>query len=176
MGLKNGLLASLRLIIVPYRIDSKGLNFMLAIQQIGLAAWICCFVDPNSIGMPWNRKSSGLDLFEVSPDIVLEMSDYLPPVSLAPEFFALLFTVTKTVGSLLVILGLGTRLIGLLYFLIAVLYLYNMNLIESFSFFFPIVFIVFSILLLYFGGGRFSIDYLIARKAGWIDSPYKLSS
>lgn len=176
MGLINWLLSSLKLIVVPYRIDSAGLNFILAIQQIGLAMWVCFGVDPNSIGMPWNRASSGLALFEVSPAIVMEMSGYLPPVSLAPKFFALLFTATKTVGSLLVILGLGTRLIGLLYFLIAVLYLYNINLIENFNFFFPIVFIVFSVLLLFFGGGRFSFDYLIGRKAGWIDPLYKLSN
>ena len=176
MGLKQWLRTTLRLVIVPYRIDGKGLNLILAVQQIGLAIYLCFVVDPNSIGMPWNRKASGLKLFEVSPEIVEEMAAYLPPVSLAPHFFALLFTCTKTIGSLYVILGLGTRIIGLLYFLIAVLYLYNMNMAVDFNFSFPIVFIVFSTLLLYFGGGKYSLDYVIGRRLGWINSPYRLSN
>lgn len=155
-------------LFVPYRIDSKASNLVLAFLQIVVAVYVCFVVDPNVIGMPWNRSSSGLTLFELSPLLIKELQGYLAPVSSYPLFFALIFALTKTVGSLLVIIGFGTRLIGLLYLAVALLYLYNYSYISEFNYVFPIVFIVFSALLLYFGGGRYSLDYLIGRSRGWL--------
>lgn len=158
----------LRRLLIPYHIDSKASNMVLALLQIVVAVYVCFVVDPNVIGMPWNKSSSGLALFELSPLLLEEMQGYLAPISTYPLFFALLFTLTKTVGSLLVIIGLGTRIVGLLYFAVALLYLYNYNYVTEFNYVFPIVFIVFSALLLYFGGGRYSLDYLIGRSRGWL--------
>jgi uncharacterized membrane protein YphA (DoxX/SURF4 family) len=158
----------LKRLLVPYHIDSKASNVVLALLQIFVAVYVCFVVDPNVIGMPWNKSSSGLELFELSPLLLEEMQSYLPPVSTYPLFFALLFSWTKTLGSLLVIVGLGTRLVGLLYFIVALLYLYNYHYVSDFNYVFPIVFIVFSALLLFFGGGRYSIDYLIAKRRAWL--------
>ncbi len=175
MGIFFYLKSTLRSIIVPYTIDSKGLNLALALKQIFLAIYICFVVDPNVIGMPWNLNRSGLDLFELSPLLIEEMSGYRAPISDAPYFFGYVFSLTKTLGSLLVILGLGTRIMGVCYFLVAALYLYNSSYVSDFNYAFPIVFVTFSLLLLYFGGGKYSLDYLIGKKAGWI-RPYRLSS
>jgi len=158
----------LRRLLIPYHIDSKASNMVLALLQTVVAVYVCFVVDPNVIGMPWNKSSSGLALFELSPLLLEEMQGYLAPISTYPLFFALLFTLTKTVGSLLVIIGLGTRIVGLLYFAVALLYLYNYNYVTEFNYVFPIVFIVFSALLLYFGGGRYSLDYLIGRSRDWL--------
>lgn len=175
MGIFSFLKLSIRSIIVPYTIDSKGLNLALALKQGFLAIYICFIVDPNVIGMPWNLNRSGLNLFELSPLLIEEMSGYRAPISDTPYFFGYIFSLTKTLGSLLVILGLGTRLMGVCYFLVAALYLYNYPNVSDFNYAFPIVFVTFALLLLYFGGGKYSLDYLIGKKIGWIRT-YRLSS
>ena len=57
----------LRRLLIPYHIDSKASNMVLALLQIVVAVYVCFVVDPNVIGMPWNKSSSGLALFELSP-------------------------------------------------------------------------------------------------------------
>lgn len=175
MGIFLYLKSILRPIIVPYTIDSKGLNLALALKRIFLAFYICFVVYPNVIGMPWNLNRSSLDLFEISPLLIEEMSGYRAPISDVPYFFGYLFSLTKTLGSLLIILGLSTRIIGVCYFLVAAFYLYNYPYVSDFNYAFPIVFVTFSLLLLYFGGGKYSLDYRIGKKFGWI-RPYRLSS
>jgi putative oxidoreductase len=87
----------------------------------------------------------------------------------APTFTAHLVATTETIGAILLILGLGTRLISvplIITLLVAIVTVHWSNGFEASEngFEIPLYYILMLLTLVIFGSGKISLDYLISKK------------
>ncbi len=85
------------------------------------------------------------------------------------HMFAYIVPTLETLGIVLLILGLFTRLISLFLAVIMVVAIFTVHLSNGFSvadngFEIPLYYLIFSLIFISFGGGKYSLDYLFFEK------------
>lgn len=158
-------------LFTPFVGSGLHLNLLIKIPQIVAGAILAFHFGPYSFGMPWSPEHLNLGLFEVSPRFLETLSNFYDPIGQFPKAFGLFSGITKCIGGILLILGLGSRLVAFCIIFLMTIFLLNSHAI-NFNYTFPLFFISISGFVLYFGSGKFGIDYLITPSKEIVDWDY----
>lgn len=151
-----------RRLIQPYKLSFWYLDITIAFIQITAGVLLSFYYGPTNMGVPWDSRSS-LKVWEVSPDFVSVVDGFGGLFSLNPVFFATSAALVEIIGGIMLILGLGVRIVSLLIFQIMLITLLYRTFDYSWSIISTISFLAVGILGIWFGSGRLGLDYLICR-------------
>lgn len=119
----------------------------------------------SKFGMPWTDESQNLNLFEVSAWFPEDVAEYGGVFAIAPLFFAWMGAFSEAVGGLFLAIGLQTRVAS---FLITCTMLVAIFIQQwgkgSWALLPAMGFLWVAIYTLYFGSGRFGLDYVIGKQ------------
>lgn len=119
----------------------------------------------SKFGMPWTDVSQNLALFEVAEWFPKDVAEYGGIFAMAPIFFAWMGAFSEAVGGLFLALGLNTRLASFLIMSTMLVAIFLQKWGQGTWGMLPAMnFLWISIYNLYFGSGRFGMDYLISKK------------
>lgn len=153
----------LKKIIEPFAADSLLLCLFIKAPQIVVGYLLAFYFGKHSFGVPWSPGHLNLSFFEVAPWFLDVVSNFYEPIRSFPYAFALFSGLTKIVGGICLILGFLSRIASFCIILLMTIFLINQDFIE-FNFTFPLFFIAVSCFSLYFGSGKFGLDYLLSKK------------
>jgi len=118
----------------------------------------------SKFGVPWTPDSQNLSLLEVSAWFPEDVAAYGGVFAIAPIFFAWMGAFSEAVGGVLFALGLKTRLASFLIIctMLVAIFMQKWNngtwaILPAMSFLWVAIY------HLYFGSGRFGLDYLISK-------------
>lgn len=115
-------------------------------------------------GMPWTQADKNLNLFEVAAWFPEDVATYGGIFAMAPVFFAWIGAFSEAGGGLLLALGLKTRLSAFLIMCTMLVAIFMQKWNQGTWGMLPAMgFLWVSIYNLYFGSGRFGLDYLITK-------------
>ena len=116
-------------------------------------------------GMPWTPDEQNLNLFEVSAWFPEDVAGYGGIFALFPVFFAWMGAFSEAVGGLFLAFGLKTRVAAFLLMCTMLVAIFLQKWGQGTWGMLPAMnFLWISIYNLYFGSGRFGMDYLISKK------------
>ncbi|MEX0291270.1 MAG: DoxX family protein [Flavobacteriaceae bacterium] len=119
----------------------------------------------DKFGMPWTPEGQNLNLFEVSAWFPEDVARYAGIFALFPVFFAWMGAFSEAVGGLFLAFGLKTRIASFLIMCTMLVAIFCQKWGQGVWGMLPAMgFLWVAIYNLYFGSGRFGIDYLISRK------------
>lgn len=153
----------LQKVIQPFASDSWYLNLFIKVPQVVMGIILAFHFGKYSFGVPWSPDQLNLAFFEVAPWFLDVVTNFYEPIGNFPYAFAVFSGITKIVGGLALILGVFSRIASVCVIILMSIFLVNSEFIE-FNFTFPLFFIAVSCFSLYFGSGKYGIDYLIAKK------------
>lgn len=119
----------------------------------------------SKFGMPWTDESQNLELFEVAAWFPKDVAEFGGIFALAPVFFAWMGAFSEAVGGLLMAFGLKTRIAAFLIMctMLVAIFLQKWNQ-GTWGMLPAMGFLWISMYHIYFGSGRFGLDYLISKK------------
>lgn len=150
-------------IIKPFDADSWFLCLFIKVPQIVVGYLLAFYFGKNSFGVPWSPEHLKLSFFEVAPWFLDIVSNFYEPFGSNAYAFGLFSGLTKIIGGICLILGLFSRVASFCIIILMTIFLINQDFI-AFNFTFPLFFIAVALFTLYFGSGKFGIDYLLAKK------------
>lgn len=162
------MLTAIKRITIPYYFREWYLDFTTAITQIIGGLLLAFYYSPQNMGVPWQSKFNALPSFEVSSQFVETVSNFGTIFSKFPDFFACVACYSMFFGGILFILGCFVRFISLMIFLVMLNTLLFREFDHSWSYIPTFAFLSLSILGLWFGSGKFGLDYLISKKLDWV--------
>lgn len=119
----------------------------------------------SKFGMPWTPDGQNLQLFEVAAWFPEDVASYGGIFTMAPIFFAWMGAFSEAVGGVLLALGFQTRIAA---FLICCTMLTAVTMQQwdrgLYACLPALSFLWVGLYALYFGSGRFGIDFLITKK------------
>ena len=119
----------------------------------------------SKFGMPWTDDSQNLNLFEVSAWFPEDVAAYGGIFAMAPVFFAWMGAFSEAVGGLLLAFGFQTRIMAFLITCTMLVAMFCQHWGEGTWLLLPAMgFLWVAIYSLYFGSGRFGLDYLISKQ------------
>lgn len=119
----------------------------------------------SKFGMPWTDTSQNLNLFEVSAWFPEDVAAFGGVFAIAPIFFAWMGAFSEAVGGLLLAFGLQTRIASFLITCTMLVAILCQHWGEGTWLLLPAMgFLWVAIYSLYFGSGRFGLDYLITKQ------------
>lgn len=119
----------------------------------------------SKFGVPWTPDHRNLNLFEVSAWFPEDITNYGGIFAIAPVFFAWMGAFSEAVGGMFLALGLQTRLASFLIMCTMLVAIFCQKWGQGVWGMLPAMsFLWISIYNLYFGSGRFGLDYLITLK------------
>lgn len=142
----------------------------LADLVFGLIRFICGMLlaldfGASKFGMPWTDDSQNLGLFEVSAWFPEDVASYGGIFAFAPIFFAWMGAFSEAVGGLFLAFGLRTRTASFLIMCTMLVAIFMQKWGQGTWGMLPAMgFLWVSIYNLYFGSGRFGLDYIINKK------------
>ena len=157
-------------ILTPFVANDWYLNVFIKVPQVIIGAILAFHFGPNSFGMPWSPAEFNLQLFEVSPRFLKVAANFHSPFGEFPYALGLFSGITKCFGGVFLILGLGSRIVCLLVLILMTIFLVNSHAI-NFNYIFPLFFISVSCYGLYFGSGKYGLDYLLSLKKKKVNTP-----
>jgi len=118
----------------------------------------------SKFGMPWTPDGQNLNLFEVAAWFPKDVAEYGGLFAIMPIFFAWMGAFSEAVGGLFLAIGLKTRIAAFLVMctmLVAILFQKwgqgTWGMLPAMGF------LWISMYHIYFGSGRFGLDYLLTR-------------
>ncbi len=118
----------------------------------------------SKFGMPWTDPGQNLKLFEVAAWFPEDVASYGGIFGLAPVFFAWMGAFSEAVGGVLLALGLQTRVAAFLIACTMLTAVFMQQLDRGLYACLPALgFLWVAVYTLYFGSGRFGIDYIIFK-------------
>ena len=118
----------------------------------------------SKFGMPWTPDHRNLDLFEVAAWFPDDVKAYGGIFALAPVFFAWMGAFSEAVGGLFLAFGLKTRIASFLIMCTMLVAIFLQKWGQGTWGMLPAMgFLWISIYHLYFGSGRFGLDYLLSN-------------
>lgn len=119
----------------------------------------------DKFGLPWSPEESHLALFQISSWFPEDVSHYGGIFASFPYFFAWMAGFSEAVGGIFLLLGLQTRLFGLLIALtmLGAMFLQQIN--EGLWNMLPAMgFLWVGLYAVVLGSGRFGVDYLLIER------------
>lgn len=117
-------------------------------------------------GLPWSPSDNNLRLFEVAFWFPHDVAEFGGPFAVAPALFAWLGAFSEGVGGVAMILGLQTRLFGLLVMGTMAVAVFGQQWGNGMWQMLPATgFLWFGLYSMVLGGGRFSVDYLLTSRS-----------
>lgn len=118
----------------------------------------------SKFGMPWTPEDKNLSLFEVSAWFTEDVATFGGIFALAPVFFAWMGAFSESVGGLLLAFGLKTRIASFLILCTMLVAIFMQKWGQGIWSMLPAMgFLWVAMYNLYFGSGRFGLDYLINK-------------
>ena len=118
----------------------------------------------SKFGMPWTDPEQNLKLFEVAAWFPEDVAEYGGIFAISPVFFAWMGAFSEAVGGLFLAFGLKTRVASFLIMCTMLVAIFmqkwgqgTWGMLPAFGFLWV------SIYNLYFGSGRFGLDYIINK-------------
>lgn len=139
-----------------------------AIPQIIGGFFLTFYYSARVMGVPWKSKFNYLAPFEISHVFVEIVGDFGSIFTHYPICFASAAAYSMFFGGILLIVGCFTRMASFFIFMVMLITLLFREFDYSWSYIPTFTFLSISILGLWFGSGRFGIDYWIAKKMDWI--------
>ena len=119
----------------------------------------------SKFGMPWTDPEKNLALFEVADWFSKDVATYGGIFAMAPVCFAWMGAFSEAVGGVLLLLGLQTRIASFLIMCTMLVAIFMQKWNDGLWAMLPAMsFLWIAIYNLYFGSGRFGLDYLISKK------------
>lgn len=119
----------------------------------------------GKFGMPWTDEGQNLNLFEVAAWFPEDVASYGGIFALFPIFFAWMGAFSEAVGGLLLALGIQTRIASFLIMCTMLVAIFMQKWGQGTWAMLPAMsFLWVAIYNVYFGSGRFGLDYLISKK------------
>jgi len=119
----------------------------------------------SKFGMPWTDQSQNLNLFEVAAWFPEDVASYGGVFAIFPVFFAWSGAFAEAVGGLFLAFGFKTRVASFLILCTMLVAIFFQKWSQGTWAMLPAMsFLWVSIYNLYFGSGRFGIDYLISKQ------------
>ncbi len=119
----------------------------------------------SKFGMPWTDIGQNLKLFEVAAWFPEDVSQYGGIFAVAPIFFAWIGAFSEAVGGLFLAFGLQTRIASFLITCTMLVAIFCQHWGEGTWPLLPAMgFLWVAIYNLYFGSGRFGLDYLLSKQ------------
>lgn len=119
----------------------------------------------SKFGVPWTDNSKNLNLFEVSAWFPEDVATYGGIFAIAPTFFAWMGAFSEAVGGLFLAFGLQTRVASFLITCTMLVAIFCQHWGKGTWPLLPAMgFLWVAIYSLYFGSGRFGLDYLISKQ------------
>jgi len=119
----------------------------------------------SKFGMPWTADKQNLSFFEVAAWFPEDVAAYGGIFSIAPVFFAWMGAFSEAVGGILFALGLKTRVTAFLIICTMLVAAFIQKFGKGIWSMLPAIsFLWVAIYNLYFGSGRYGLDYLISKK------------
>lgn len=116
-------------------------------------------------GMPWTPDGQNLKLFEVSAWFPEDVASYGGIFAAMPIFFAWMGAFSEAVGGLLLAFGLKTRVAAFLIMCTMLVAIFMQKWGQGTWGMLPAMgFLWIALYNLYFGSGRFGLDYLLTKK------------
>lgn len=118
----------------------------------------------SKFGMPWTDKGQNLDLFEVAAWFPEDVASYGGIFAVAPVFFAWMGAFSEAVGGLFLAFGLKTRVASFLIMCTMLVAIFLQKWGQGTWGMLPAMgFLWIAMYNLYFGSGRFGLDYLLTK-------------
>ena len=118
----------------------------------------------SKFGMPWTDKGQNLDLFEVAAWFPDDVKTYGGIFAVAPIFFAWMGAFSEAVGGLFLAFGLKTRVASFLIMCTMLVAIFLQKWGQGTWSMLPAMgFLWIAMYNLYFGSGRFGLDYLLTK-------------
>lgn len=155
-------------ITVPYHLSHWYTNLLAVIPQIIGGFYLTFYFSPRNMGVPWSTKFNNLPAFKVSPDFIETVGGFGYIFSKNPEFFAYAACYSMFFGGIFWIIGYCIRLSSVFIFLVMLTTLLFREFDYSWSYIPTFSFLSLSILGLWFGSGRYGLDYIVAKKMRWV--------
>lgn len=119
----------------------------------------------SKFGMPWTPDGQNLGLFEVSAWFPKDVAGYGGIFAVMPVFFAWMGAFSEAVGGLLLAFGLKTRVASFLIMCTMLVAIFLQKWGQGTWGMLPAMgFLWIAMYHLYFGSGRFGVDYIISNK------------
>ena len=119
----------------------------------------------SKFGMPWTDNGQYINLFEVSAWFPEDVAQYGGIFAMFPIFFAWMGAFSEAVGGLFLAFGFKTRIASFLILCTMLVAIFLQKWGQGTWGMLPAMsFLWIAIYNLYFGSGRFGIDYLISKK------------
>lgn len=119
----------------------------------------------SKFGMPWTAEEQNLNLFEVAAWFPEDVAAYGGIFAIAPVFFAWMAAFSEAIGGLFLAFGLKTRLFSFLILCTMLVAAFCQKWDNGLWSMLPsISFLWIAIYNLYFGSGRYGLDFLISKK------------
>ncbi|KPM30243.1 Hypothetical protein I595_3653 [Croceitalea dokdonensis DOKDO 023] len=150
-------------LFLPFYTNYWLLNCFIKVPQVAMGGLLAFHFGSRQFGVPWSPRDAGLGWFEVAPYFLDLIHQFHAPIPTFAYGFALFSGITKVFGGISLILGFATRIVALAILLVMVVFMLNQETI-GFNFTYPLFFISVAISALYFGCGRYGVDYLLTRK------------
>lgn len=162
------MLLLLRKLTLPYPFRPWHLSLVITIPKILGGLFLTFYFSAHYMGVPWKTASNSLPAFKVSPEFIGVVHDLGFIFSTFPKFFAYAAAYSIFFGGILLIIGCCTRLASFFIFWVMLITLLFREFDQSWSYIPTFVFLSISILGLWFGSGRFGLDYFISKKLKWV--------
>ncbi len=118
----------------------------------------------SKFGMPWTPDDRNLNLFEVVAWFPEDVASYGEIFAVAPVFFAWMGAFSEAVGGILLAFGLKTRISAFLIMCTMLVAIFMQKWGNGTWSMLPAMgFLWIAVYNLYFGSGRFGLDYLISK-------------
>ena len=155
----------LKLLIKPILQKHWFADLIFAIIRFFCGMSLALYFGAGKFGMPWTDKEENLDLFEVAAWFPDDVAAYGGVFAIAPVFFAWMGAFSEAVGGLLFAFGIKTRITAFLIICTMLVAAFLQKFDKGFWSMLPAIsYIWVAIYHLYFGSGRFGLDYLISKK------------
>lgn len=140
-------------------------DLLFAIIRIICGLLVAIDFGASKFGMPWTDESQNLGLFEVAAWFPEDVAEYGGIFAWFPICFAWMGAFSEAVGGIFLALGLQTRIASFLLMCTMLVAIFLQKWGQSTWQMLPAMgFLWIAIYNLYFGSGRFGIDYLISKK------------
>lgn len=154
----------LKLLITPILQKHWLADMVFAIIRFICGMLLATDFGATKFGMPWTPDHRNLNLFEVSAWFPEDVATYGGIFAIAPVFFAWMGAFSEAVGGILLAFGLKTRIAAFLIMCTMLVAIFmqkwgngTWGMLPAMSFLWIAVY------NLYFGSGRFGLDYLISK-------------
>ncbi|MEM1257655.1 MAG: DoxX family protein [Bacteroidota bacterium] len=158
----------LKKLTLPYSFEQWHLSLIATLPKIIGGFFLTFYYSAHNMGVPWESDFNNLVPFEISPKFVGHVQDFGFIFSKYPTFFAKAMAFSMFFGGICLILGFFTRIASSLIFWAMLMTLLFREYDYTWSYIPIFTFLSVSILGLWFGSGRFGLDYLIAKKMNWL--------